>query len=395
MLLLPYGGVPIVWCIIGLALDFLIFKKWKSLNGLFNLKNPLSWMIAFYFFICLSILWTKNKPEGSFELQQKLSLLIIPILVFANKEAIIKKTKSILWVFVISIFLASIFAILNGLYVKQNHPNELINKIGILPFYSEFYSFLHIAYFAFYITISSIILAYFFYYEIEKNKKIIFVSLFLFFLIPLYYLSSKAAFLAYLIMVGISLMIAIVYSKQKKLYIFIAVLILVSTSIILQHNPRMYSSKKMATELLHPENTNPEISSDVSNGQRIYVIKSSIEVIKSNFLIGVGAGDVIDEMELQYIKSDYKVLAKKKLNCHNQFLESFVELGIFGFFLFLLITFGILIYSVFKMNFLLFIFMIGFVVMACTESFLNHQAGVVFYALMCSVFIIKKEEMLQ
>ena len=390
VLLLPYGKEPVVYCIVGLILDFLILKKWKNLQGLLNFKTPLLWMMMFYFFICISMFWTQNMPVGWFELQQKLSLLIIPILVYSNKIEFTKKLKSVLLIFVAAVFLASCAAIVRGFYLKYSHF-PLLEKNGFLPFYSEFYPQMHIAYFAFYVAFASILVLYFFYQEIKKLLKIIYASMFIFFLIPIYYLSSKACFLAYLIMLGISCTIAILKSNQRVFFSILAVLLLVVSLFFIQNNPRIYSLKKMGSELLHPQKSNPEVSSDMSNGQRIYVIKSSIEVIKNNFLFGVGAGDVIDAMEQQYLHNNYKVLAEKKLNCHNQFLESWVELGIIGFILFLLITLGTLIFAACKRDFLLFIFMIGFIIMANTESFLNHQAGVVFFTLFLSILVLNFE----
>jgi O-antigen ligase len=240
-----------------------------------------------------------------------------------------------------------------------------------------------------------IISIYFVRYSSNKIIKIVSVISILFCAVALYFSSSKGSFLSLFFMLACMAVIEFINSKSKlKLgLIYATVLSLIVFS--LKENPRIYSIKQMVVELIHPEKADPNASSDMSNGQRIYVIKSSIEVIKSNFWVGVGAGDVIDELEQKYITNNYQVLAKKKLNCHNQFLESFVEMGLLGGFIFLILNVVAIIQSIKNKNQLQLYFIIGFSIIALTESFLNHQAGVVFFALFLSIFSILNKNFLK
>ncbi|MEY2828183.1 MAG: hypothetical protein RIQ33_41 [Bacteroidota bacterium] len=394
MVLLPFGGTPVVYCIVALLLDFIIQQKWKNLHGFIDYKNPLVWMTLFYLMICLSLLWTQNSKSGRFELEQKLSLLIIPIIIYAHKEKLMLAMDKLMFAFVCSNLFISIFAIVLGINTKINHV-LLIDNSSLLPVYSEFSPFLHVAYFGFYLCIALIISIYFVRYSSNKIIKIVSVISILFCAVALYFSSSKGSFLSLFFMLACMAVIEFINSKSKlKLgLIYATVLSLIVFS--LKENPRIYSIKQMVVELIHPEKADPNASSDMSNGQRIYVIKSSIEVIKSNFWVGVGAGDVIDELEQKYITNNYQVLAKKKLNCHNQFLESFVEMGLLGGFIFLILNVVAIIQSIKNKNQLQLYFIIGFSIIALTESFLNHQAGVVFFALFLSIFSILNKNFLK
>jgi O-antigen ligase len=393
MLTLPLGGSVVVFCIIGLIIDFLVFKKWKNLVGFNQLKNVLFLLTIFYGFIFISMFWTQNVREGWFELEQKLSLLILPLLVFANKKMLQQNIKLLLNAFIYSNFGVAFFIIAKSVIAAQSLVLST-NLFSLIPFYSSFSVFIHVAYFSFYIVLSLVIILFLLYHESKIAMKCIYFLTYILLHIPLYYLSSKAAFLAYFIMILILVGMAIMYSKHKIVYLILTLIMLAILGYFAKQNPRIYSLKKMAIELIHPESATPEISSDVSNGQRIFVIKSSIEVAVSNFMIGVGAGDVIDELQKNYQNNKYKILAEKKLNCHNQYLESFIELGFLGGILFLLISILSIINAIKNRNFYLFVFVIGFFIMANTESFLNHQAGVVFFALFLSLFSILNNDSL-
>jgi O-antigen ligase len=115
----------------------------------------------------------------------------------------------------------------------------------------------------------------------------------------------------------------------------------------------------------------------------------AVELIKKNFWTGVGTGDVQDELDECYKLHNYVPLLYWKdtrYNAHNQYLETFVELGIAGI-LILICCFGFaLIVSMLRKNFLYFILILLFAISCLTESFLERQHGIVFYALFNSLF---------
>jgi len=77
---------------------------------------------------------------------------------------------------------------------------------------------------------------------------------------------------------------------------------------------------------------NPEGKSFV---QRIYYLDAAINIIKNNFFIGVGTGDIQDEFDAFYQADNSKLPPKYRIRTHNQYLSYFVTNGILGFLLFL------------------------------------------------------------
>jgi O-antigen ligase len=77
----------------------------------------------------------------------------------------------------------------------------------------------------------------------------------------------------------------------------------------------------------------------------------------------------------------------KKLNAHNQFLQTFIGTGIIGFVLLLLITIGTLIYGFVKKNYILALFSTLIFFNFLVESMLQAQAGFIFFVFFLVVYL--------
>ncbi len=114
--------------------------------------------------------------------------------------------------------------------------------------------------------------------------------------------------------------------------------------------------------------------------QRYEYWKASIELIKGNWFVGVGTGDMNKAFEEQYEKMNSKLLPRWRHRSHNQFLSITVAFGIFGFFWFLFT----LIYPGIKTgkfnNYLYFVFFVIAMFSMLTEDTIESQAGVTFFA---------------
>ena len=64
--------------------------------------------------------------------------------------------------------------------------------------------------------------------------------------------------------------------------------------------------------------------------QRVVVWQTSCEVAGENLPFGTGTGDVTDELCRRYEAKGYTYILGKRLNCHNQYLQHLVGLGIPG-----------------------------------------------------------------
>ena len=123
-----------------------------------------------------------------------------------------------------------------------------------------------------------------------------------------------------------------------------------------------------------------EKSTPESNRVRIYIWEVSWKIIKDNFWLGVGTGDIHDALNEQYRQAGMDAAVKENLNAHNQYIQAFLATGAIGL---VILLSGMLIpfwQSIKRKNyiFVMFVFIIGFNFIF--ESILEVQAGVVFYA---------------
>jgi len=113
---------------------------------------------------------------------------------------------------------------------------------------------------------------------------------------------------------------------------------------------------------------------------RLVAWESAWNIFKESPLMGVGMGDVEEEMERQYVKNQVLIREGSRPGSpHNQYIEWLVGYGLIGLIISLLILLYPLIFSTRKKSLLLVSFLLLFMAAMLTESFLERQSGIVFY----------------
>lgn len=123
---------------------------------------------------------------------------------------------------------------------------------------------------------------------------------------------------------------------------------------------------------------------------RVEFMKTGLNVLKENFWLGVGTGDVNDEFQLRYNWDESGLGSKYRLRTHNQFITFAITFGIIGFVLFMLLYLYPLFISVSQRNFLFTIFYIIATLSFLNEDTLETQAGVTFFAFFFAIFTLTK-----
>ncbi len=117
-----------------------------------------------------------------------------------------------------------------------------------------------------------------------------------------------------------------------------------------------------------------------SVASRIVYWKQAWELIKENWIIGVGTGDLQDEFESSYQRTRSELNDTFRLRAHNQYLTFWVTFGIIGLVL-ILISIGYpIIISFYKLDYHYLIFIAIALLSMINEDTLETQAGVTFYA---------------
>jgi O-antigen ligase len=161
--------------------------------------------------------------------------------------------------------------------------------------------------------------------------------------------------------------------------------------LVTQFSPKIMSRVNNFVEAITSDNKSDDLG---STANRILIWESSNQIIKENFFIGVGTGDVNDELSLEYEKEGFENGLKRNLNAHNEYYQVFISLGLVGCILLLISLFYPLAISFIHKNYIYLFFLLIVMLNFITESMLETQAGVMFYAFFNSLlcFSLEKKE---
>jgi hypothetical protein len=132
--------------------------------------------------------------------------------------------------------------------------------------------------------------------------------------------------------------------------------------------------------LAYSKNENPNGHSII---QRIEHLKTGLEIVKSNWLVGVGIGDVNIAFQNQYAKEASILEPQFRLRTHNQFITLWISMGIVGFLLILYILFKPFFTQ--YITFTTVIISITLLFSFLTQDMIETQAGVTIFALFYSL----------
>ena len=360
-------------------------------------------ILLYFLLIVMSLFYTNDIDYGLFHIQEKLSIAFFPIILLGSNEKVKQNYNTLLIVFVLANLTASIYILVNAIitnivvengtwYIKhwiwQEMQNEsfwiLVNRRASVFSYSHISAFKHPAYFAMYLTFSISILVYLYKQKIAKKRwqKFLMTVMMVFFAFMIYLLQSSAGFITF----GAVSVLSVLHefkAKQKKRYIFTgSIFILIGILAISFSKPAQKRLKDYTDVIL-----NPKTAELFEKDDRLGLWFSTVEVIKENFWLGTAPADLSEELSIKYKKYNLKDAEEEKFNAHNQYLETFAGIGIFGF----LSLIFILVYGFYiaykKRHYLLFFLMVVLSINFLFESMMNRMAGVLFMMFFYSLFV--------
>lgn len=356
--------------------------KWQRLR-----RQPLACLfMAPYVMEVLGMLYTARPAEGLFVLQKKVLLFAFPLLLATIPPLSGRQVRNLLAAFIISCLAGSLYCLGGGLY----HGLVLGDTSHL--FYHELAAFVHMQgiYLSIYVGFCILILSYYLLYERHAlsplfRRVALVTAVYLAGFMVLLSIRTTMGALALLLM---GLFLHYFYQKKK----LAAGLLAVATSApllvaLIYLNP---VSRQKFRELLDPaEAITLNSEADQSLGRnwggkalRLAIWQCAVDVIKQNPLVGVGTGSAQDALQEGYKrrKFDFAYLYNR-YNAHNQFFETWISLGLVGLVV-LLASLLVPAYMALRTAHYLYVLLIVFfAINSLTESTLERQKGVLFYAL--------------
>jgi len=209
--------------------------------------------------------------------------------------------------------------------------------------------------------------------SLKKAFRIGWLILGVFLLSSIYFISSRAAIIAAIIMISFYALNKILILKKSRLIWLSIIAILIFSLPLIRNNDRINSVIQGFSK---------EENFDIrKQDERILVWESAIEIIKKHPVLGVGIGDVRNELVKEYVRRDEDKLIKERLNAHNQFLEVLLEGGVISFLMFLFILGFMIFIAINEKNLLYGLFIIMMLVFFMFETTLYRLAGNSFFSL--------------
>lgn len=357
--------------------------------------------VIFYLLQLIGFFTSKNANGGLFDMQMKLSLLLVPMLLPYQRDSYNVNRNNFLWSFVAGCLAASLFnlgyavfrsySLVKGLWVfnpisKYNWDNYFLG--------TEFSQLIHPSYFALYLLVALLIIG----FELRRWRsirpviKIAVILGALLLLTSLILLQSRAGILGFGLL-ALVWVLYLVFAKRSfilGLAVFFALMIL-SILMFTKFNRLANTAKSLENTADYGFNHQ---SKDDATTIRFWIWKSDFLLIKEHPVWGVGTGDVRDMLQKQYESQGMTNAAQERLNAHNQYLETWLGTGIFGLLSLLAMLFVPMWIGIKRRDWLLVSFL-GLCSMSFMfESMLNTIAGVgffaIFYTMLVSNLAVKK-----
>lgn len=397
MLILPFLPKVIPPVIIAVFL-FSIFEKKFSLPSYREImRSPLCLLILLFAVYAIGMLYTNQTQEGFSTLERMLLLILFPLFFGGFKPKNQQEfLPFVLQYFIYSVFLAALVCIIIAniyfwyeIYCRENRIILEDYPYTNYFFYSYLSRFMHYGYFSLFVNMAIGIQL----WLILKNEEsvsgrkkirqwltVVFLSVFV---LMLY---AKAGLITLLLIYVFTLIFFLVRLKNKWITLILAGVFAIVVFFLVKYVPHTYERFMEMRKNISTENLDK--TSAESTQIRLLVWGASRELIEASPLTGYGTGDAQENLNKIYKRDGITAALDKNLNAHNQFLQSWIEIGIVGPLLLIgFIVFYFLYAYRNSVGYPALIFLTILVINLLTESTFRTQNGVLFTSLFGCLFV--------
>jgi O-antigen ligase len=399
----------------------IVFWNYKKLK--FNLPFSLLLPIVLFALMIASFLWTIDVQKTAKAAPKEIFLLIIPLL-FAviprfNTNQINKISKYYAYGFTVFALFFILRAIIRFFIVKDTavffyHQDKNLD-LGLIP------KELNAIHFSVFTTLAYV------HFLANETKNIWQKITMTFLLVFVLLLSSKNIILMAILITVIYIFYFAKSANRMRLRNLIVFTLIVSSVVFFgriknrfieefQANTNKSMSHNVITGI--PDGTHNISIYEVWNNEsftandyfpgtafRVYQTRLFLEFLSEEPIFWKGFGLNASFKKLEEKGEKYKVYkgtgkddGYQNKNFHNQYIQNFAELGVFGFLILIIMLFILLKKALHNKDFIHFTFSILMISVFLTESFMWRQRGVVFFVLFYCLFMtdnLKKEKLNQ
>lgn len=364
-------------------------------------------VIVLFIVEVLSTIFSETSGIAGFE--KKIFFVLLPLaLATSDVRLTVKNIYHIFYLFVASCFVCSIICLFNAAYqielltegspltiltyldgsdFRSLNPDasdgwlsfsyiSLASGIGIHPTYFALYLAFAVTFLLFKVdtsplwlkTLSWLLVTYFSFFVILLSSRIIIAGLMFIFLITIVYSIRKQA------------------TRTMAIGVLV-VMVLCCNLLYLNPVSRYRNLQEIPFTSLHIQSNTNYMNSTEIRASLWWIGLRAFERV--NLFWGTGTDDVYDAMK--QVSHDYQITnSLETYDPHNQFIFTLIGSGIIGFSLFVAFIGCSLFYAITRHDYLYMTFVFLFILLCITETALQLQKGIIFFAIFFSLLAFKK-----
>jgi len=340
-------------------------------------RQGLIWLVIIFYLLHLASLWvSSNFDQAFFDLERKLTLLLIPLAFSSLPSIEDQRQHHILISFVAANGMIALLC--TGFFVDRLLDPAYFKKFLDYPFfyiYRDFSLFNHPTYFGLFLVLSVAFLIYL-YHQPQKflSRRWIVVLIALFSLL-IFAISSRAA-----ILVLVVLFILAVFHYARSLTVKLSLLagLIVLTTLGLT-NYRFSNYLELAKKVAQGSQIHSRELIE-QEALRFVLWDVAVDLSRQNLWLGTGTGDIRSDLKKEYERRDILKHMKRTFNPHNQYLSTLLGVGIFGMLVLLAMLVWPLILACRHRDFLGISLLVLFILNFAFESMLNRSPGILSFS---------------
>lgn len=369
---------------IGTAILFINFLfSFKQHPSFLKKLTSLPILAACLFFLTAVVLFFNNSNYqiALSNLWAKLPWFIIPLSIAALKP-LSKSYFTLLINFIIFIICISGLVVLINYFSNYTFYTEIISKGQHIPTPLNHIRFSLMAAFA---GISALFLWLKSHSDNAKSLKIAYASASFFIFILLHILAVRSGLVTYYI--GILYLIVYFTFTNKKIWLLpIALALFCIAPFVAYYNVASFKSK-VDYMMYDLQQMNASDIGHNSDARRMRAFKIGLEMIQEKPILGYGLGNVDLAVKTYYQEHFSDVEIQNQKIPHNQFMYTFLELGIIGFAVLMFALLFPLLMSLWFKNPLFVVLSLIILASCMVENTLDGQLGLTFYLVFASLLL--------
>jgi O-antigen ligase len=354
------------------------YSKLKIKKNLIKISIISLWLLPF-----IQLLLLNKIDENLNKLITKITLFLIPILILIGYHPNKINLSRILKFFIYGSVTASLICLINAVisyYFLKDDNVFLYTSLSLFHHPSYFTMYLNFVVGIIYLNNLKPIKN----FKLSINLSLIIVGFLSFFIL---FASSRTGWITNII-IHLFFISFMLYNKKisRKAIIYFLISMIPFTTVIYTNKTIQSRFNEIINDTFQKMDQK-EVRSSTSTRKIIW--STSFKLIKEKWITGYGTGMSKKVVQEQFKKNGYDYLIKRNYNSHNQYIQVFIDQGVFGFLLLVFFTFGMLYASLKQKDFIYALFLVIMILNFMTESILETQSGVIFFAFFNTIFFFQ------